>query len=356
MKVLLLSRYDNLGASSRYRSYQYIEHLNTAGIAVSVLPLLSNDYLKRLYAGSSIPVGEVVRSYIRRCLKLVGTYPYDLTWVEYEAFPWIPYWLESLLLSGRKPYVIDYDDAVYHRYDLHSSMLVRKVLGRKIDGVMKGAACVIAGNEYIAAHAREAGAKRVEIIPTVVDLSRYPRSDVHKHAGFTIGWIGTPQTVRYLTGIGDALRAICRNEEATLMVIGASSPGIDGVSAVARPWSEDTEVSEISRCDVGIMPLENSPWERGKCGQKLIQYMACSLPVVASPVGINSTIVEHGVNGFLASNTDEWTNALTALRQNPQLRKTMGAAGRAKVERLYNSDVTAPRLASLLKQLGGERH
>jgi hypothetical protein len=117
------------------------------------------------------------------------------------------------------------------------------------------------------------------------------------------------------------------------------------------PWAEDTEVTLIQSMDIGVMPLPDTPWTRGKCGYKLIQYMACGLPVVASPVGVNRDIVEHGVNGFLAESDDEWRAAVDALLNDADLRRRMGAAGRKKVEEQYSLQVWGPRVAQMLRSV-----
>jgi len=210
---------------------------------------------------------------------------------------------------------------------------------------------VTVGNDYLAERARRAGATRVEQLPTTVDLDRYQTAPESENTSYTIGWIGSPTTVGYLNLVQPALAEVSRNDGAQLVVVGGHRElALSGVPTVALPWSEESEVSDIQRFDVGIMPLRDSPWERGKCGYKLIQYMACGRPVVASPVGVNAQIVDHGVNGFLASTTDEWISALDRLRDAP-LRQRMGRAGRTKVERAYALQVTAPRLASLLLSL-----
>jgi glycosyltransferase involved in cell wall biosynthesis len=350
MKILLLSRYEDLGASSRIRSYQYLPYLRGLGHDVDVAPLLSNFYLRQLYENKKVPTVEVFLSYCRRLARLIGSRRYNLIWLEYEAFPWMPYWFEALLMKSDVPYIVDYDDAVYHRYDQYSSGLVRMLLRRKIDHVMKRATVVIAGNGYIAQRARDAGAKKVEILPTAVDLDRFPSGSSPQNSVFTIGWIGTPRTVHYLQVIKDALKIVCRNGAGRLVTIGSSSIGLDDVPTEVRSWSEETEVEEMLNFDVGVMPLIDSLWERGKCGHKIIQYMACSRPVVASPVGVNRDIVEHGKNGFLASTTDDWVRALITLRENRTLREQMGKAGRQKVERSYCTALTAPKLAVMLNE------
>jgi glycosyltransferase involved in cell wall biosynthesis len=275
---------------------------------------------------------------------------YDLLWIEYEAFPWVPYWMESMLLSSSVPFVLDYDDAIFHRYDMHGSALVRAALGNKIDLLMRRSTMVIAGNEYLAGRARESGARRVEIVPTVIDLDKYPEAAPQPSAEFTVGWIGTPKTVHYLNGIREALQIVGKEGGMKVVTVGSDGFALAGVPCEHRPWNESTEVAEMQKFDAGVMPLVDGPWERGKCGHKLIQYMGCSRPVVASPVGVNKKIVEQGETGFLASSTEEWVTALRTLKENRSLRLEMGKNGRTKVEREYSLQVAAPRLASILAQ------
>jgi glycosyltransferase involved in cell wall biosynthesis len=149
------------------------------------------------------------------------------------------------------------------------------------------------------------------------------------------------------------MKLLMSKVQVQLRVVGAQFAS-SGLNVDCRPWSEESEVREIQNFDIGIMPLSDSPWERGKCGYKLIQYMACGRPVVSSPVGVNTTIVEHGVNGFLAATPDDWSRYLKVLQENPELRRRMGVKGRRKVEKNYCLAVTAPRLASLLRKAAKE--
>lgn len=348
MKVLLLSRYGNLGASSRIRSYQYLPYLREQGIEVTLAPLLPDDYLRDLYAGKRPGAISILAAYARRIGTLMQRQKFDLLWVEYELFPWFPGWLESLLLSKSTPYLVDYDDAIFHRYDLHTQPLVRRILGHKIDIVMRHASTVVVGNEYLREHAIKAGAHRVEMLPTSIDLARYPSPTPARNAVFTIGWIGSPATTRYLRRVQEALAEVCAHGQARVVLVGASEPGWQAIPHAVHPWLEATEVAEVSTFDVGIMPLEDSPWERGKCGYKLIQYMACGKPVIASPVGVNTRIVTPGINGYLAETIRDWVQALTALMRDPDLRQRMGNAGRTQVESDYTVQVNAPRLAGML--------
>lgn len=358
MKILLFSRYGRLGASSRIRSYQYFSFLAAHNVEVTAFPLFDDEYLRQVYAGKGQPKFKIMYAYIHRLIKLLrasGTSFYDFIWVEKELFPFMPAWGEALLSHFKIPYVVDYDDAVFHRYDVHSRVLVRNLLGDKIDKVMRGAALVIAGNDYLADRARKSGARRVAILPTVVDLECYRRQPVPHRDKFTIGWIGSPSTARgHLKYIEKVLSEFCHDGASRLVLVGSGEVNIEGVPLEIRPWSEETEVDDIQSFDVGIMPLPDSPWERGKCGYKLIQCMACGLPVIASPVGVNQRIVEHGVNGFLAASPTEWLGALSTLRNSPELRQSMGDAARRKVQSEYNLEVHAPRLLEMLRSVAEE--
>ena len=173
MNCLLLSRYGRLGASSRMRFYQYLPFLESQRIHVETAALLDDSYIRNINSGNSTDWPSILGSYMQRVRSLARSRQFDLVWVEAEIFPWLPHWAELWLSWKRLPYVVDYDDAAFHRYDLHSVKAVRWLLGRKIDQVMKRAALVVAGNSYLANRARQAGSGRIVILPTVVDLRRY---------------------------------------------------------------------------------------------------------------------------------------------------------------------------------------
>ena len=334
---------------------QYIPYLERAGLDVEVFSFFQADYVKALSTGHS-KLRFVTGSTWRRLKQLRQTRHADLVWVEYEAVPWLPWLLEARLIGSDSKIVSDYDDAIYHRYDLHRSLTVRSLLGGKIGKVMKSSRLVIAGNPYIAQHATEAGTKRIEIVPTVLDTAAYqPKLRDCRGAVPVIGWIGSPSTWPFVLPVANILSDLVKEGHAFVTLIGAGPRADEYPRFNSLVWSEAEEVSMIQQMDIGIMPLPDTPWSRGKCGYKLIQYMACGLPVIASPVGVNSEIVEHGVNGFLASTDAEWRDALNALLKDADLRRRMGAAGRRKVEAQYSLQVWGPRVANMLKDVAEGR-
>ena len=350
MKLLLLSRYSRLGASSRLRTLQYLPALTAAGFEVEVAPFFDDGYLQGLYAGDRARMATA-GYFMGRMRRLFSKEKPDLVWIEKEVFPWLPWPLECAMLPHNVPFVSDYDDALFHRYDLHRRSVVRSLLGRKIDGVMSASNLVMAGNQYLADRAKAAGAQQVEIVPTVVDVDAYSTDWCPPDDGRPrIGWIGSPSTwADYCVPVLPLLTSVAARHGAMIRAVGAGDTAVPDQILEILPWSEDTEVSLIQSMDIGIMPLDHSPWSRGKCGYKLIQYMACGVPVVASPVGVNCEIIEHGVNGFLAETEADWVTALETLLDDPELRRRMGAAGRQKVETDYSLNVWAPIVVSKLR-------
>lgn len=353
LKLLALTRYGRLGASSRMRMYQFLPALQALGVEVHVSPLLRENYVIRLYARKPVAWTEVAGDYLRRVGQLLRGRRFDLLWIEKELFPMMPAWFEQALKAFGVPYVVDYDDATFHNYDLPGTSR-RRLLADKIDKVMSNATLVIGGNRYLAERARTAGARWVEVVPTVVDLQKYGNelisTDRENASRMIVGWIGAPVTVKYLEIVAPALAAFAAERPVQLRVIGASFSW-PGLEVDCRPWTEDSEVLEIRDFDVGIMPLVDSPWERGKCGYKLIQCMACELPVVASPVGVNQEIVRDGKNGYLARTDDAWIAAFRQLSSDVHLRGRMGILGRRMVEEKYCLQVVAPHLAALFKDV-----
>jgi glycosyltransferase involved in cell wall biosynthesis len=329
---------------------QYFPGIQRAGHKIVCSSLLPNSYITKFQAGSAAPF-DIFRGYLLRVFTILKSGRFDLIWIEKECLPWLPAGLELAMLSGQVPFALDYDDAEFHKYDTHRSQLVRHFLSSKHRKIMRMASLITAGNKYLAGYARESGGQNIEIVPTVVDLERYKSikpSNVKRTQVPTVGWIGQKSTAKYLLSLTRILTQISAEGSAKFLAIGL--PQSYGDLPIDRcEWSELSENDDILRFDIGIMPLQNGPYERGKCGYKLIQYMACGLPVVASPVGVNKEIVDHGVNGFLAETAEEWHSSLIKLIRDPSLRHHMGLAGRKKIERLYSLESLTPRLIEVLE-------
>jgi glycosyltransferase involved in cell wall biosynthesis len=349
--ISILCRYPRIGASSRLRTIQYVPWLQSYGFKVQVSSFFDEEYIKKLYVGRK--TYNLFDPYLKRAQTLLRSDRKNILWVEKECFPWLPWFLERNMINKYTTIVTDYDDAVFHRYDLNHSAIIRASLGRKIDSIMRRSNLVLAGNHYLAERAIRAGSPRVEIVPTVVNAEAYqPKASSRMDGRLCVGWIGSPSTWQeYLRPYAPMLSEIVREHEAVFSVIGSGHKGTEFECFEFLDWNEEEEVDRINNMDIGIMPLEDSPWSRGKCGYKIIQYMACGVPVVASPVGANNSIVEHGVDGFLARSKEEWKGYLSLLMNDADLRRKMGRAGRAKVENSYSIQKYGPIVSGLIAEV-----
>ncbi|MCS4434571.1 glycosyltransferase family 4 protein [Aquiflexum gelatinilyticum] len=346
-----MPKYPRMGASSRLRTFQFLPLWEKAGFGLKIAPFFNEKYLKEKYVGKGVDKFNVLACYLYRLWVLLGFWRYDVVWVEKELFPFVPAWAEWVLSALGKGYVVDYDDAVFHRYDMARRSLVRKFLGNKIDKVMRYSNIVWAGNSYLAARAKAAGAKKIVLLPTVIDPSRYGKKQYEEKERVVIGWIGSPTTIKYLKTIRPVLEKLCKEQHASLMVVGGSGGfGFEG-SLDRVQWTEQGEVDAIHRMDIGIMPLPDDPWEKGKCAYKLIQYMACGLPVVASPVGMNLDVVLEGENGFFAKDEAAWEEALRALILDAVLRKKQGEKGYELIMEKYTLEMNFEVMVGELRML-----
>lgn len=350
IKVLGLALYGPLAASHRYRLAQYVPEVAKRGIELRIQHLLGDEYLRRRFHGDTAPVGVLARAGWER-LRELGTRDFDVAIVHCELFPLMPGWLERALL--RHPYIYDCDDAFYLKYRRGRLGALRPLLGGKFDTVMRGAAAVTVGNAALADYAANFNPKTVRL-PTVVDTRRYVPVSHESDGVFHVGWIGSPSTAPYLNELVEPLVAIGREGPVRLIVVGGKGPSIPGVEVVEASWSEQTEVELINGFDVGVMPLPDDEWARGKCAFKLIQYMACGVPVIGSRVGANLEVVTPAC-GALATDAAEWTTALRMLRDQPECARRMGEAGRERIEAHYSLRWAAPVVARVIEQAAGSQ-
>lgn len=351
MNLVVFTKYGDRAASARQRYMQFGGHLKAAGIGLSVMPLLANDYLDATFSGQRASKFGLVLSYVRRFMRLAGEKSADAIWLQYELFPYAPSLFETLALPRGIPLIVDYDDAIFHQYDLHGNPLIRAVLGGKLKPLLRRADLAICGNAYLQDYA-ERYCKRTEIVPTVVDTETYGIKPSPRPSGpVVVGWIGSPSTWNFVKPLVPLLVDAAERHDLAVRVVGAGPQSDTPPRFEFLSWSEPQEIASIQSMDIGIMPLPDEPWARGKCGYKLIQYMACGLPVIASAVGVNSDIVDHGVNGFLANTPQEWAEAIGTLANDADLRRTMGAAGRRKIENEYSLAIHGPRLVGMIHEV-----
>ena len=347
MKILALTKYARRAASTRQRFTQYFPYLAGHGIEVEISALLDDGYLERLARGERTGRKGALPAYVRRVRRLLRR-DFDLLWVQYDLFPYLPGLFEGLVGLGKRPIVCDFDDAIFHLYDRHPRGLVRRLLGRKLAPLLSRATACICGNAYLESYA-ERWCRNSIVIPTVVDTDLYRPVPHAPDERPVVGWIGSPTTWANVEPLLPIILPLLGEAGAAFHVVGAGprAEGIAGVKAIE--WSEEGEIPAVQGMDIGLMPLLDRPFERGKCGYKLIQYMACGLPVIASPVGVNSEIVEDGVNGFLVNDPEGWAAALRRLLGDPALRQRLGAAGRQRVEQQYSLAAQQPVLLGVLR-------
>jgi glycosyltransferase involved in cell wall biosynthesis len=347
MRICALTLYGPMAASTRQRFLQYVPHLERVGINMEVHPLLGDTYVRNIGSGQKTDFKYLISAYAKRIHTLLTRRDFDLLWVHIELFPYLPFIFERLAFLPKVPVVVDMDDAFFHRYDTHSNPIVRAMLGNKFAPLFSRVAGCTAGNAYLSEYMSRYCDNTI-ILPTVVDTNIYRPAEnaAHSDGKPVIGWLGSPTTWQNVTPVVPEILKC----DAHFHVIGASGgaeiePGITSIA-----WTETGEVPELQKMDIGIMPLIDLPFQRGKCGYKLIQYMACGIPVVASPVGVNSEIVSHGENGFLASTDYEWAAALNIL-SDASLRHKMGGIGRYIVEERYSLKVQQVRLTNFLQSI-----
>ncbi len=339
MTILTLTKYSYEGPSSRYRFYNYKECFKKDGIYMIIKPLFNSSYFKASNKIKKISIVSIV--YIFRFLTILKLLTfekkrYDLVLIEYEVFPYFPAVFEYLLKKRGIRYIVDYDDAIFHRYDLHDNFFIRAILKNKIAHVMRYADFVIVCNEYLRSYANNYS-QNIYMIPTVVLLDRYKQKmktlSKKDSKTFTIGWIGSRTTSVYVVDILPVFeRFVKKYKNVQFNLVGfdktlLSQDELEKYHINTISWKEEKEIEEILSFDVGIMPLRDNAWSKGKCGFKLIQYMSCAKPVIASPVGINTKIVKDSINGFLVSSIDEWFEAFEKLYLNEKLRVSMGKSG-----------------------------
>ena len=359
MKILYLTLGTEIVASSRTRVYQFLPHFRKAGAEARVIPYdyteTFGNVLAPLFAGKGLPATALRRALSLcsnlfnaaarifqsvRVLLLAGSY--DVVYVQKLA---LPIFFQRLLKRANPRIAFDFDDAVFSTAD--------STRRDRFDAIMALAGLVTVENEYTAGYASKFCGE-VFSLTGPIDCGRYrPRgqekADVEK---IVIGWIGSGSTTPYLAEIAGVLSDLCAvHPEVRLEFIGASALPPLRADCVYKKWALETEAADIQNFDIGLMPLPDNEWTRGKGGYKILQYMAAGIPSVASPVGINSTMVRNGETGFLAVTPEEWRASLEKLIADAALRRAMGRNARREAEEKYSFEFYTPQLLGRLERL-----
>jgi glycosyltransferase involved in cell wall biosynthesis len=361
VRGLALSPVPYEGAGCRYRVAQYIPYLAGQGIDLTIAPFYDTEFFNLVYRPGRHARKTMLflRQTLGRFRTVLQRGRYDFVFVYREALPVGPPVIESMLAATKMPLVYDFDDAVFVQNTSEANRSIAALKWpQKVAAIIRRSTQVIAGNEYLAGYARRFNPS-VHVIPTAIDVSRFvPRRTAPLDgAPLVVGWIGTPTTVRYLSPLAPVLESLGRSPRFRFRVAGATEPvRFPGVDIDNAAWTLEGEVELFNGCDIGVYPLPDDEWTRGKSGFKAIQFMSCGVPVVASPVGINREIIQDGVNGFLAADAGEWHQKLAVLLTDADLRVRIGEAARRTIQERYSLQVNAPRVAAVLGQaIGGAR-
>jgi glycosyltransferase involved in cell wall biosynthesis len=338
--------------SQRFRVEAFFPLLHKEGIRFHADTFLSEAAWNVLYIKGSLlqKAGAVAMGFLKRLYTVCFTaWKYDYVFVHREASPVGPPVFEWMLAKVfRKKLIYDFDDAIWMPAISENNKVARSVkCFWKIKYLCKWAYKTSPGNAFLASFAARYN-KRVHIIPTCVDTeTRYNRLKDQGTVPAVVGWTGSHSTLKYLDGLVPVLQKLEETYDFTFLVICDKKPAFRLKGLQFLEWKEGTEIEDLLKIDIGVMPLEPDAWSEGKCGFKLIQYMALGMAAVASPVGVNKTIVTDGENGVLCAGANEWSDAIAALLQNKALREQFGKAGRKRVEEEYSLKANKAQFLSL---------
>jgi glycosyltransferase involved in cell wall biosynthesis len=359
MRLLAIvpSVYDT-SPGQRYRLEQWEPLLRQRGVEITYEPFENEDLHRLLYQTGKMSqkLAHVSRRFARRFSAIRSAHQYDAVYVFREAALLGPPIFEWLIKRARVPMVFDFDDAIFVSYRSPSNGYLSYLkFAAKTKTICRLASHVMVGNPYLAEYARQFN-PHVTMIPTTIDTQKYEVRRNQPSDVPIIGWTGSFSTVQHLDTLAGALQGLARHERFRLRVIGTPEYRLEGVEIEAIAWRSETEVDDLRPIDVGIMPLPNDAWSKGKCGLKALQFMALGIPTICSPVGVNTDIIQDGKNGFIADTEEEWIEKLRLLLRSPELREQIGLAGRATVEQRYSAIAQAPRVYEVLEAVANGAH
>jgi glycosyltransferase involved in cell wall biosynthesis len=363
MRILFFTNLPTSLASSRIRVGQYLPLFDRAGTAYTAMHYApSTRFLTSTATGGLRRLREQAHKLAALFRVLAAAPNYDIVFLQKTVPPII---FQRLVRQRNCNIVFDFDDAVFTLpADSRVPPSVHARHRRKLEHILGISSCTIVGNSYLAEYARRFNAN-VFVVPSAVDCSRFrPLGRTRGQQQFIVGWCGTgEQHLPHISLLMEPLERIGREYPIVFRLIGSmGSRKIQEAFARARhysveivDWVDPQDIAvEIAQFDIGVMPLVDDEWARGKCGYKALEYMACGIPTICSPVGINRDIVRDGENGFLASDSDEWTDKLKRLVEDQALRLTLGKRGRQTVEQGYSLESCFAKLHEVLLKVVAE--
>lgn len=327
--------------SQRFRVELYEQYMVAAGFSYTIEPFMDKSTWDILYKGGSTfqKIAGTIRGFLKRasvCLFTVRHY--DYVFIHREASPVGPPFFEWIISKlHRKKVIYDFDDAIWIPNTSQENRFAGWLKAFwKVKYICKWSYKVAAGNRYLSRYASQFN-DRVILLPTNVDiLNGHNRLKEHSDGEVVIGWTGSHSTLHYLDALVPVLSRLSHQYRFRFLVIADKDPQLSLDNYEFIRWNETTEIDDLLRMDIGIMPLHTDAWSEGKCGFKLIQYLALGIPAVASPVGVNKEIIKEGENGFLASTPEDWYRYLSLLISEFEARSVMGANGRKTVVNRYS--------------------
>ncbi|MCI0606578.1 glycosyltransferase [bacterium] len=341
MKVTYYSKYSNLGPSSRYRAFQFVESFRSAEIDFRISQLFDDRYFDILRMHEPFrTIRKIPYTLARfRERQLVARKDdSDLNVIEQQLFPYLPFAFEEKYLS--RSYLFEFDDAIYITHPW------------KLPRLIRGARAVIAGNHTLAEYAKKFN-EQVHIVPTVLDTDLFRPLPKKSSDRLILGWSGLEYNFPYVQLLSPVLEKLTQEFPVEIVILSGSRPRSFAFPFRFEKWDPFREVEQLQSFDIGLMPLRMDDWSRGKCGFKLLQYMSLEIPSVATPVGVNREIVQHGVNGFLAQDLRDWESCLSQLISDANLRESLGKAARSTVLEGYSTRVWFPKLLSIYREYSG---
>ncbi len=338
----------------RLKYEQYFKHWQNNGYDVTVRSFMSEKTQNIIYKKGYFfqKAAGVLLGYSKRVVDLFNLRKYDLVYVFLWVTPiGIPFF-EMLVCKLAKKIIYDIDDLVFLKHDIAEPWYALHIKGRnKPAYMMKKANHVITCTPFLDEYAKQFNNNTTDISSTINTDTYTPVNNYANTKKIIVGWSGSHSTVRMLLTIAPALQSLAKTLQYKLLVMGSKDVEIEGVDIEAIEWTEENEIKTLQKMDIGLYPLPNEEWVKGKSGLKALQYMALGIPTVATNIGCNPRVIENNVSGFLVNSPEEWIQKITMLANNPELRKTIGLASRERVEKMYSIKANEPLYLKIINDV-----